>query len=264
MAAQQELGIVIIGGGIIGCTAAYYLSRRSGYKITLLEASKQGVAQGASGKAGGLVAKWAYPKELVEVSFREHVALAEEHNGASRWGWRYVNCGSWEGRGEAVGEGVKESGASVVGRLKGKSLEKTLGIIDDGATKDINARSRKTRLPSDLTWVSEGLTDSYSPMAPAGDTAQVYPYEFTRSMLELAVENGVEFVAGQATSITTDENAAGGRGYEVTGVEFQDPSTGVRETIPASHVIIAAGAWLQLPCSNTRESSWSRAGVTQQ
>ena len=66
----------------------------------MLEVSKRGVAQGASGKAGGLVAKWAYPSELVAVTFPEHVRLAEMYDGANRWGWRYVNCGSWEGRGE--------------------------------------------------------------------------------------------------------------------------------------------------------------------
>lgn len=51
--------IVIIGGGIIGCTTAYYLTRHPSYdrtrhRITLLEASK--IAGGASGKAGGLLA----------------------------------------------------------------------------------------------------------------------------------------------------------------------------------------------------------------
>jgi glycine/D-amino acid oxidase-like deaminating enzyme len=62
--------IVIIGGGIIGCTTAYYLTRHPsfvvGTTITILEASKVGVAEGASGKAGGLVAKWAYPREIVK------------------------------------------------------------------------------------------------------------------------------------------------------------------------------------------------------
>lgn len=263
MSAQEGPKIVIVGGGIIGCTTAYYLSRQAGYRITLLEASKNGVAQGASGKAGGLVAKWAYPKELVKVSFREHCALAEEHNGSSRWGWRYVNCGSWEGRGE-VGESIKESGASADGGLKEKSLEKTLGIIDGGGAKGTDARRKKTGLPDDLTWVSEGLTDSYSTMAPAGDTAQVYPYEFTSSMLELAMKNGVEYVVGRATLIATNGQVAGGSrpGCEVTGVEYQDPSTGVKKTIPASHVIIAAGAWsptllpqVDLPISATRAHS---------
>ncbi|KAF9444288.1 FAD dependent oxidoreductase [Macrolepiota fuliginosa MF-IS2] len=258
--------IVIIGGGIIGCTTAYYLSRRFGSRVTLLEASKHGVAQGASGKAGGLVAKWAYPKELVNVSFHEHVALAEEHGGSSRWGWRYVNCGSWEGRAGISGDA--DPGASG-GVSRKKSLEKTLGLTDGGVTK--NARRKKTRLPDDLRWISESLTDSYSPMAATGHTAQVYPYEFTASMLELAGANGVEFVTGQATSIEIGDDTGDEPGRRVTGVEYRDPYTGAAKTILASHVILAAGAWsptllpqADLPIAATRAHSITlqpRSGV---
>ena len=79
MSSTDVKNIIIIGGGIIGCTTAFYLASHprfasSSAKITLIEASKAGVAQGASGKAGGLVAKWAYPKELVNASFASGVA----------------------------------------------------------------------------------------------------------------------------------------------------------------------------------------------
>jgi glycine/D-amino acid oxidase-like deaminating enzyme len=72
---SEDRNIVIIGGGIIGCTTAYYITRHPSFSpsttVTILEASAKGAAEGASGKAGGLVAKWAYPRELVDVSFRE-------------------------------------------------------------------------------------------------------------------------------------------------------------------------------------------------
>ena len=50
-----------IGGGIIGCCSAYFLTRHPNYDplkhtITLLEASS--IASNASGKAGGLLALW--------------------------------------------------------------------------------------------------------------------------------------------------------------------------------------------------------------
>jgi glycine/D-amino acid oxidase-like deaminating enzyme len=91
MASDSIRNIVVVGGGIIGCSTAYYLTRHPSFvssriAITLIEASAHGAAQGASGKAGGLVAKWAYPKELVNVSFNEHVKLANEHGGTDRWG----------------------------------------------------------------------------------------------------------------------------------------------------------------------------------
>ena len=246
--------IVIIGGGIIGCTSAYYLSRHSSTtKITLIEASRHGLAQGASGKAGGLVARWAYPKEIVDLSFKEHSRLAEEHNGRDRWGWRYVRCGSWEGRGEAVIDSIHE------GIGTNKNLAKTLGL--PGAVNPDTTKYRVSDLPEDLSWVKGELTHSYSPMARDGETAQVHPYLFTTSMFDLAKANGVNFIQGKAISIIQLDG-------KVTGVEYikhQDHrKTADSEkdilVVPATHVIVAAGPWSsaivhQLPISATRAHS---------
>lgn len=237
----SEKNIIIVGGGIIGCCTAYYLSRHHKFcpttcNTTLIEASSQGLAQGASGKAGGLVAKWAYPKNLVDVSFREHVKLAEQHGGDTRWGWRYVNCGSWEVRGDIEAE----SGVGVGKGLKRKSLEKTRGLDDQ-------------RIKGIPEWVKKEATVAYSSMAPEGDTAQVHPFLFTTSMCELAQEKGVAVVKGKVTSVLT----AHGR---VTGVAFLKPGSEHAEELPATHVIVCAGAWSPaivpgLPISTTRAHS---------
>ncbi|POS79565.1 hypothetical protein DHEL01_v202037 [Diaporthe helianthi] len=97
MEVQQKREIVIIGGGVIGSTTAYFLTRHSKFNpslhnITLLEATS--IASGASGKAGGLLGLWAYPECLVPLSYRLHRELAEEHGGAERWGYRRLGCGS--------------------------------------------------------------------------------------------------------------------------------------------------------------------------
>ncbi|KAG2138374.1 FAD dependent oxidoreductase [Suillus clintonianus] len=246
----EQRNIVIIGGGIIGCSIAYYLSRHPSYStsttnIIVLEASANGVAQGASGKAGGLVAKWAYPREIVDISFPEHIKLAEEHNGAERWGWRFVGCGSWEGKGEALGE----SGSGVGKGGNRKSLEKTLGFEDTA----LASRADKG-LPDDLTWVKDELTTSYSPMSGPDGTAQVHPYLFTTSMLDLAKEKGVQLVKGTAISVERVDR-------HVTGVTYHDLSNPNRiETLPATHVVLSAGAWSpsiipSLPIAATRAHS---------
>ncbi|KAH9887000.1 FAD dependent oxidoreductase [Cubamyces lactineus] len=274
MSPAPTQNIVIVGGGIIGCTTAYYLASHPAFdpastSITLIEASAHGVAQGASGKAGGLVAKWAYPKELVAVSFQEHVRLAQEHDGANRWGWRFVNCGSWEGRGEVV-EPDAAAGSGVGSGGRRKSLEKTLGLPGSeleskpatGSETQASLKERRaaTGLPEDLNWVEPHLTDSYSPMAPPGATAQVHPYLFTTSMLELAQARGVRFVQGKVTAIIVDK-AGSGNGRRVGGVTYV-PHGGAQEAqkLPATHVILAAGAWSprlvpSLPISGTRAHS---------
>ncbi|KAH0831264.1 FAD dependent oxidoreductase [Lanmaoa asiatica] len=248
MAQTEHRKIVIIGGGIIGCTTAYYLSRHPSYSpsttsITVLEASTHGVAQGASGKAGGLVAKWAYPRELVNISFPEHVKLANEHNGKDRWGWRFVGCGSWEGRGEDlthhVGTGARR-----------KSLEKKTELDTSSEIASLRARSGH---PDDLNWVKEHLTKTYSPMSAPDGTAQVHPYLFTTSMMNLAAEKGATLLNG---SVTTIERESG----HVTGVRYNDLNNGSSRVIPATHVILSAGAWSpsivpSLPISVTRAHS---------
>ncbi|PFH53472.1 hypothetical protein AMATHDRAFT_1134 [Amanita thiersii Skay4041] len=249
MSNKEDREIVIVGGGIIGCTTAYYLTRHRLYsphstRITLIEASVHGAAQGASGKAGGLIAKWAYPKELVDISFNEHVKLAETHGGARKWGWRYVNCGSWEGKGELPSGGEMSTGEN-------KSLEKTLGL-------GLHSYERVEKgLPDDLLWVREDLTKAYSPMAPAGATAQVHPYLFTSNMLELAAESGVTILKGRVTSVVQKNG-------KVTGVQYLPVDTaagaGTLNHLSATHVVIAAGAWSpsivsELPVSATRAHS---------
>lgn len=172
--------------------------------------------------------------------------LAEEHNGKDKYGWRFVGCGSWEGRGNDpgdVGTGVGQGG-------KRKSLEKTLGITN--SVKGGSSSRKAKGLPDDLNWVKEELTDSYNPMAPAQDTAQVHPFSFTTTMLSLAQDKGVKFLQGKVTSVQTTDGRASGVVY--------NSADGTESVLPASQVIVAAGAWSSellpsLPISATRAHS---------
>lgn len=231
--------IVIVGAGIIGCTTAYYLSRHPAIatksqpsdstspssvgptQITIVEASKVGPAQGASGKAGGLVARWAKPEGLACLSFEEHVRLAEEFGGAERWGWRLIEVGEWRGRVDGQ-NGILEQ------------------VSGEGASKE---KVRKG-LPSDLTWVNDQLMDSYTPIVAArGDSAQVHPYLFTTSMLELAIQNGVEFIPGRVTSLEMIAERVTGVQYIPVSVDGDASMEFEVKTLEADCIILAAGPW---------------------
>jgi len=47
---HHQPDVLIIGGGIVGCSAAHYLAKR-GASVVLLE--KNGIGSGASGRSGG-------------------------------------------------------------------------------------------------------------------------------------------------------------------------------------------------------------------
>ena len=80
--------VVVCGGGVIGATAAYFLSRR-GAEVTVVE--RTGIACAASGKSGGFLAlDWCdgSPLEaLARRSFALHAELADELGGEA-WGYR--------------------------------------------------------------------------------------------------------------------------------------------------------------------------------
>lgn len=84
---------VVLGGGIIGLSTAYYLSKltppSSTHSIHIVEPSPELFAS-ASGKAAGFLAKdWFAPAlaPLGLLSFDLHQRLAKEHNGRARWGY---------------------------------------------------------------------------------------------------------------------------------------------------------------------------------
>ncbi|KAJ4989032.1 FAD dependent oxidoreductase [Stagonosporopsis vannaccii] len=248
MAAEQpKRDIVIIGGGIIGCTTAYYLSQHPSFNkerdsITLVEATK--IAGGASGKAGGLLGLWAYPSCIVPLSYRLHKELAEQHNGAERWGYRAVHCGQIDMYGVLKKEDDKARASNGHGddhvSLQKRS-NKAIGLL------------RAAGVPPDLDWIAPEAIQSYEAMGTPSTTAQVHPYQFTTSMATLAEESGAKIIYGSVTSI----NRASGA---VTGVTYAPRDGGPAAVLAATTTIVTAGPWTRTvfppaPISATRAHS---------
>lgn len=87
------MSTVIIGGGIIGVSTAYYLSdpkiNPQPKEIHIVDSSAELFAS-ASGYAAGFLAKdWFVPElaSLGELSFKLHRELARENRGSERWGY---------------------------------------------------------------------------------------------------------------------------------------------------------------------------------
>jgi len=76
-------------------------------------------------------------------------------------------------------------------------------------------------------------------MAPEGATAQVHPYLFTTSMFELAQSKGLQFISGKVISIEQSRRSVTGVVYSFKDAEGVEQTT----TIPATRVVLAAGAW---------------------
>ncbi|KAF5589859.1 d-amino-acid dehydrogenase [Fusarium pseudoanthophilum] len=179
-------------------------------QITILEAS--GIAAAASGKAGGLIALWAYPSCIVPLSFQLHADLAAHHDGADKWGYRRIHSARLGARG------------------------RTRSGLPSGSDAGARGNMVIPTVPADLDWLHVENVHSYRSTGTPENTAQVIPYEFTTTMAELAVEKGANVILGRATSI----DAVSGAANSVTYIPKGDSSS---VTIPATDVVLCAGPW---------------------
>lgn len=265
----EPKNIVIIGAGIIGSTTAYFLTRHpkfnpSLHKITLLEATA--IASGASGKAGGLLALWAYPRQIVPLSFNLHKQLAEEHGGKERWGYRGVGVGSVELEGRRVPKGSIRAAVDGVGKgqdIRGvhRSDVASDGNVDvdvslEKRSEESYGKLRKSGVPEDLDWVVDGCVQGYESMGSPRDTAQVHPYQFTTSMAKLAEQKGVRIVIGKVTGIDVEAE-------EVRGVRFTEKESGQEKRIDeVTDVVVTAGPWSKTVWPGTPTSALRAHSVT--
>ncbi|KXX77303.1 putative oxidoreductase TDA3 [Madurella mycetomatis] len=266
MDTESRRHTIIVGGGIIGCTTAYYLTRHPKFNpalhtITLLEATS--IASGASGKAGGLLALWAYPTSLVPLSYRLHKELAAEHNGAERWGYRRLGCGSLgaivragdiKARTQKPATPPREDDETN-GHLPIQSISKDEGTDKDWEKlpkQDTKAASllKDSPLPPALDWIDGSLIEYYEEMGTPGatETAQVHPFQFTTAMADLARERGVDIrLHARVTKINGTQRDG------VRSVEYEDRETGETNIIySVTDVVVAAGPWTGKVLPRTR------------
>lgn len=234
MADGSRPGCCQLGGGIIGCTTAYYLTRHPDFdpalhSIILLEAAPS-VATGASGKAGGLLALWAYPPCLVPLSYRLHAQLAAEHDGARKWGYRKLGCGKVD----AVVS--KERIAEMQKHRDEDKVWERLPKKDQVAEKLLHESS----LPSNLDWIESDTIVSWAEMGEQGssETAQVHPLHFTTSICNLACEAGLDLrTQAKVTRLLTSRDG-------VEAVEYLDrESKQLHQLKDVTDVVLAAGPW---------------------
>ena len=157
--------VLICGGGVIGATIAYFLGLR-GVAATVIE--RTGVANAASGKAGGFLARdWCdgSPLEaLARRSFDLHAELAARLGGD--WGYRRMTT--------------------------------------YGGVAPARAASRGA---SELGWLSSGVAVTQRIGWPE-TTAQVHPAAFTAAMMQAAAAQGATLRIGRVTGIAREAGRA--------------------------------------------------------
>ena len=205
--ANQTADVVVIGGGVNGCSTAFHLAERGAKRVILVE--RRHLGAGASGKSGSLVRMhYTNPHE----SRLAHESLKYFHDWKNRVGG---DCG-FERLGylKLVARGHRD-------RLeRNVAAQQTIGI----KTRVITSEEVREILP-------ECRLDDIGGAAYEPDSGYADPNATTFSLAEAARRLGVEIRTHcEATRIVTERG-------RVTGVE----TTAGRIDTPA--VVLVPGAW---------------------
>lgn len=264
--------IIIVGAGIIGVCTAYYLVKHpkfdpEQYHISIVESKR--IAGGASGKAGGLLALWAFPQQLVPLSFQLHQDLADLYDGESEWDYRRLTTVSLEGdlsKVEEDGESgeevttddnsdvepdatpISQSASLVLTNLRSLRSLRSLGSLVSPPKKTSLAQKSldSRKLPDDLNWITEANITLCSSLGGKDTTAQVQPYRFTNFILKKAVEasgGAIELILGKVNKILylMETGVATGITYEPTSAKSTEEKKLV--TLKGDQIVLSVGPW---------------------
>lgn len=236
---EQTMGTVIIGGGIIGLSTAYYLSlsrpATDDAPIHIIDSSPMLLAS-ASGYAGGFLASdWFSPavSSLGALSFRLHRELAEKHNGSRKWGYAGSHIYSLSVDEYGVSEKAKSGrrgdwlldGTSRAGLVEGRSDHKNSMVNQDGS-------------PAVFTPQVGGTLNT---IADPEECAQIEPKELCEFLCEESKSRGVHIhLSTTATSVLTNSDGV------LTRLRLEssggDGGNEKRE-IECDKIVFTAGAW---------------------
>lgn len=250
MGEQVKEEIVIVGAGIIGVCTAYFLTKHpnfdpSRHHITIIEARRP--ASGASGKAGGLLALWAFPKQIVPLSFQLHQELSDLYNGEQEWGYRRVNTMSIQGtlrrkRTTDTPTSPKQghpSTSSSISSLSSTTSTDSAAKAKKNATANPVSGPNSHMLPEGLDWIRPEVVDGWSSLGDTETTAQVHPYKFTMALLRRVLDSdSANLIIGKVTKLVRD--AATGH---ATGVEYLSENGQNTHCLHADRLILTLGPW---------------------
>ena len=236
------MATVIVGGGIIGLSTAYYLSRTTSASkranITVVDTAPRLLA-GASGFAGGFLAPdWFSPAvaPLGQLSFDLHEKLAAEEGGRDRWSY---------GRSTALSLSVADLGVSKPDRRKDRTED---WLLDDSSRKEaatVVDQNGHDEEPEDVLnkdgsprWIKSQPGGSMDPISSPGGCAQVEPWKLCDFLRNESEKKGVRFLlntrAVQAEKISDGMSAI---------VKLQNIDSGESEEIAADNIVVTAGPW---------------------
>ncbi|OBS19869.1 hypothetical protein FPOA_11594 [Fusarium poae] len=215
---------VIVGGGIIGIATAFYLSEHQpGYTIHLVDSSAQ-LFVSASGYAGGFLARDWFHKDLASLgalSFDEHERLAEKHDGREKWMYAKSVTVNYE-----------------LPRRKPKGFGGKDWLSEGGSRADLVEERGEVKDRNSPPWLKRVKGDAFSLVDNGEGTAVLDPLKLCQFLLERCREAGVRIYT---PAIIRHVGADCHDELSYVRIGYTDCSS--ETTIPATRILVCAGAW---------------------
>ena len=236
------MSTVILGGGIIGLSTAYYLSlsrppnKNDNPPIHIVD-SASSLLLSASAYAGGFVAlDWfsSQSASLGALSFGLHRSLAKQHDGAKRWGYAGSHVYSLSIDDRGVSKRSRKSAEEDWLSAGTSRADVAPGTSDAVESNGSGAKRDETMNPDGTpAWISPQANGTLDTIGSPSDCAQVEPRELCEYLLSECESRGVQIhLSSRPTSLTTDSSG------KIDGVTL---STNV--TLSCTNLILCAGAW---------------------
>ena len=217
--------VVIIGGGVIGCSIAYHLAHAGWTDVVLLERDR--LTSGTTWHAAGLMTCFGSTSETstaIRLYSRELYASLEAETGQAT-GFRPVGL---------IEAAADEARLEEYRRVA--AFQRHLGLEVHEVSPDEMSRMFPWARTDDL------LAGFYVP-----DDGRVNPVDLTTALAKGARQLGVRIVEGARV---TDVLTAPTGSRQVTGVRVSTGPAGDQADIEAEYVVNCAGMWAR---------SWARA-----
>jgi glycine/D-amino acid oxidase-like deaminating enzyme len=230
---SKENHTVIIGGGIIGLSIAYYLSLSSPQeRITIIDSSSK-LLESASGFAGGFLARdWFDPRIAAfgDFSFNEHRRLAEAHGGRRRWG--YAGAHVYSLNLDDAPKGVRGEDWLLAGTSRA-------GAVGRGAEGHVSAPGENVNEDGTPSWICPQEKASWATIAGAEDCAQVEPRRLCEFLLEECEKRGVKiYLSTKATQIVPNTDG------KTSKLKLESTAGSTEsQVVECSNIVLAAGCW---------------------
>ncbi|KAJ5770910.1 uncharacterized protein N7511_002961 [Penicillium nucicola] len=219
------MSTVILGGGIIGTSIAYYLSaNQPEEELYIIEQSPE-LFTAASGYAGGFLARDWFVSSLAPLgalSFDLHTKIAAENEGKQNWGFMKgtafnLDTAPHQKSGAPQGDDWINTGTS---------RAETAAGYDDPAT---------FAWPEWLTKQRQGNLEGIS---QEGSVAQVDPLRLSHYLMKRATSRGVKLhYPAKATEIVKDTDGT------ITGVNIMCLNSKKELVIPCTNLVMSMGPW---------------------